>query len=340
MTSRPLAAYKKTIDRFQRAKVCVVGDLMADVYVYATPRKISREAPVLVGRYERESLVAGGAANAAMNIRALGAEVIPVGVVGEDAAARDLVNLFVERGIPVEGVVRDPRARTITKTRFLVGEAYGSRQQVFRLDRDSLEGMDDATEQKVLEALDRAAAKADAILVSDGGYQVLSEAVAERVRSLATAGKVVCGDSHDRYDRLRGIRMITPNLCEAEAASGVQARSEEDVVRLGFDLLDRFGTAAVLLSRGNQGMVLLEGGGNFTKIAISGTDEVGDVTGAGDTVSAVATLGLAAGATSLGAAHLANFAAGVVIAKRGTRALTREELLEAIVDHHVREGGA
>jgi rfaE bifunctional protein kinase chain/domain len=340
MSNRPIAAYKKTIDRFRRAKVCVVGDLMADVYIYATPRKISREAPVLVGRYERDALVAGGAANAAMNVRALGAEVIPVGIVGEDAPARDLVNLFVERGIPVEGVVRDPSVQTITKTRFLVGEPHGSRQQVFRLDRDPSEEMDEGTQQKLLDALDRATQKADAILVSDGGYQVLSDVVAERVRALATAGKIVCGDSHDRYDRLQGIRLITPNLSEAEAAGGLQARSEEDVVRLGFALLDRFGTAAVLLSRGNQGMVLFEGGGNFTKIAVSGREEVGDVTGAGDTVSAVATLALAAGATLLGAAHLANFAAGVVVAKRGTRALTREELLEAIVDHHVRAGGA
>jgi rfaE bifunctional protein kinase chain/domain len=339
MSNRQIAAYKKTIDRFQRAKVCVVGDLMVDLYVYATARKISHEEPVLVGGYERELPAPGGAANAAMNLRALGATVIPVGVVGEDGAGRDLVNLFLERGIPVEGVVRDPRAHTITKTRFLVGEAHGPQRQVFRLDRDPAEGMDETTEKKVLEALDSAAREADAILVSDYGHQILSEVVAERVRGLAAEGKLVCGDSHDRYDRLRGIRMITPNLREAEAASGIQAHSEEDVVRMGFELLDRFGTAAALLSRGSRGMVLFEGGGNFTKIAIAGTNEVGDVTGMGDTVSAVATLALAAGAAPLAAAHLANFAAGVVVMKRGTRALAREELLEAIVDHHVREGG-
>jgi bifunctional ADP-heptose synthase (sugar kinase/adenylyltransferase) len=323
MSNRQIAAYKKTIDRFQRAKVCVVGDLMVDLYVYATARKISHEEPVLVGGYERELPAPGGAANAAMNLRALGATVIPVGIVGEDGAGRDLVNLFLERGIPVEGVVKDPRTHTITKTRFLVGEAHGPQRQVFRLDRDPAEGMDETPEKKVLEALDSAAREADAILVSD--YAIRSERWWPSVRRLAAEGSFAVTATSDRLQD----RMIQPAKANGERHQAHSGRTwcawfEPRSLWNGRRLAPR-----------DRGWCFRER--NFTKR--SRRNEVGDVTGMGDTVSAVATLALAAGAAPLAAAHLANFAAGVVVMKRGTRALAREELLEAIVDHHVREGG-
>jgi rfaE bifunctional protein kinase chain/domain len=332
--------FQKTMDAFHRAKIAVLGDFTADVYVYGNPYRLSREAPVVVVQYEREMLVAGGAANAAMNLVALGARVIPVGVVGEDTLGRDLLDQFVRRNVPIEGIAREPRTPTITKTRFMIGDAQASKQQVFRIDHHADEVLYETTESKILASLETAACEADALLVSDHGHNVLTERVAERVRALAADGKLVCADSQGRYDLLKGVRLITPNQREAEYTAGILTRSDEDVVRVGFRLLETLETAAVLITRGNQGMLLFEGGGNFTKIAASQTGEVSDVTGVGDTVSAVVALSLATGSTPLVAAHLANYAAGVVVTKSGARTVSRDEMLDAILEREEGDRGA
>jgi len=323
--------FRKIMEAFPQKKVAVLGDFAADVYVYGTPHRLSREAPVLVVRHEREVMVPGGAANAAMNLSALGATPIPVGAIGEDETGREILEQMVRREIPVQGIFRDPRTSTIRKTRFMVGDAQAPPQQVFRMDRHAEEVLHEATEARVIEALGKAAAEADALLVSDHGDNLLTDKVAARVREIAGAGKLVCVDSQGRYDLLKGARLVTPNQREAEYTAGVLARTEEDVVRLGFSLLESLETAAVLMTRGNQGMILFEGGGNFTKIPVRDPGEVIDVTGAGDTVAAVVTLALAAGATPLEAAKLASHAAGVVVMKRGARTVTRDVLLEEIL---------
>jgi rfaE bifunctional protein kinase chain/domain len=337
---RQLRQFQKTMDAFQRVRIAVLGDFTADVYVYGNPYHISREAPVVVAQYERESLVPGGAANAVMNLAALGARAVPVGVVGEDARGRELLDHLIRRDIPVEGIARDPRTPTITRTRFMVGDAQASKQQVFRIDRHAEEVLYETTEAKILASLEAAAEEADVLLVSDHGHNVLTERVAERVRALAADGKLICADSHGRTDLLKGVRLITPNQREAEYTTGILARSDEEVVRLGFRLLESLETGAVLITRGNQGMLLFEGGGNFTKIAASQTGEVSDPTGVGDTVSSVVALALATGATPLLAAHLANYAAGVVVMKSGTRTVNRDELLDAILEREEGDRGA
>jgi rfaE bifunctional protein kinase chain/domain len=152
--------FQKTMDAFHRAKIAVLGDFTADVYVYGNPYRLSREAPVVVVQYEREMLVAGGAANAAMNLVALGARVIPVGVVGEDTLGRDLLDQFVRRNVPIEGIAREPRTPTITKTRFMIGDAQASKQQVFRIDHHADEVLYETTESKILASLETAAARA------------------------------------------------------------------------------------------------------------------------------------------------------------------------------------
>lgn len=330
--SRQVRQFRGAIAAFSGAKIAVLGDFTADVYVYGKPHRVSREAPVVVARYERESMVPGGAANAVINLWALGAKILPVGVVGEDAQGRDLVEQLIRREIPVDGIARDPRSATITKTRFMVGDAYAPTQQVFRIDHHADAVLHEAAESTVLESLDKAAGEADALLVSDKAHSVLTEKVAARVREIAASGKLVCADSHARYEFLKGVRIVTPNQREAEYAAGILARSEEDVVRLGFCLLELLETAIALITRGNQGMILFEGGGNFTKIPVSNPDDVIDVTGAGDTVSSVVTLALATGADPLTAALLANHAAGMVVMQSGSRAVSAEDLLEAILD--------
>lgn len=321
----------KVMEGFPKTKVAVLGDFTADLYVYGTPYRVSREAPVLVARYEREVMVPGGAANVVMNLSALGTKPIPVGVVGEDRNGHEILEQLRRREIPVEGIARDARTSTIRKTRFMVGDVQAPRHQVFRIDRHADEVLHEATEATIIEALDRAAAEADVLLVSDHGHNVLSENIAARVREIAGDGMMVCVDSNRRYDRLKGARIVTPNQREAEYTAGVLARSEEDVVQLGFRLLEMLETAAVLMTRGNQGMILFEGGGNFTKIPVRDSGEVVDVTGAGDTVASVVTLALAAGAEPLEAARLASHAAGLVVMKSGARTVTPEALLDEIL---------
>ncbi len=322
--------YKKIVEAFPRVRIAVLGDFTADVYVYGTPYHVSREAPVLVARHEREAMVPGGAASAVMNLSALGTKPIPVGVVGEDESGREIVEQMLRREIPVEGIARDARTSTISKTRFMVGDVQAPRQEVFSIDRYGEEPLHEETEAWVIDALDKAAAGAEALLVSDHGHNVLTPNVAARVREIAAKGKLVCADSHGRYDQLKGVRLVTPNQREAEYTAGVLARTEEDVVRLGFSLLDSLETAAVLMTRGNQGMILFEGGGNFTKIPVRDPGEVMDVTGAGDTVASVVTLALAVGASPLEAAKLASRAAGVVVMKSGARTVSSDALLDEI----------
>jgi rfaE bifunctional protein kinase chain/domain len=231
----------------------------------------------------------------------------------------------------VDGIARDARISTIRKTRFMVGDVQAPRQQVFRMDHHADEVLHEATEEKILTALDEAATAADVLLVSDHGHSVLTENVAARVREIADDGKMVCVDSNRRYDRVRGARIVTPNQREAEYTAGVLAPTEEDVVQLGFRLLETLETAAVLMTRGNQGMILFEGGGNFTKIPVRHPGEVVDVTGAGDTVASVVALALAAGAEPLEAAKLASHAAGLVVMKSGARTVPPEALLDEIL---------
>ena len=328
---RQAKQFRKVIEAFAQRKIAVLGDFTADVYVYGKPHRVSREAPIVVARYERESMVPGGAANAVMNLRALGATVLPIGVVGEDSEGRELIEQLVRREIAVDGVTRDARTPTITKTRFMVGDVHTPAQQVFRIDHHADAVLYETTEAAVLESLDKAAGEADALLVSDKAHSVLTSNVAARVREIAASGKVVCVDSHGRYELLKGVRVVTPNQREAEYTAGILARSEDDIVRVGFRLLELLETAAVVITRGNQGMMLFEGGGNFTRIPATDPGEVVSVTGAGDTVSSVIALALATGADSLTAARLANYTAGMVVMLSETRAVSQADLLEAIL---------
>ncbi len=327
--------YRELVENFGKARVAVVGDIVADVYIFGKPHKLSREAPVIVVRHEAEKLVPGSAANTAHNLMALGATVRPIGVVGDDPPGRAILKFFDGPLAHSDGIVVDKSRHTITKTRIMAGDLHTTKQQVIRIDREPAEPVSPATAKRIVERLEAVAADVDGLIVSDYGYDVVAPQVAELVRRLGRE-KVVVVDSRARLHELGGVSLATPNESEAEEATGIRIESDESVVAAGRKLLEDTGNAAVLITRGNRGMMLFEKGAPVESIPICGGEEIVDVSGAGDTVAAVAMLGLVAGGTFLQAANLANFAAGIVVMKSGTATTTGEEMLRLIEKTHAR----
>jgi rfaE bifunctional protein kinase chain/domain len=327
----------RLVEAFQGKTVLVLGDLIADEYVHGKPARISREAPVLVLRFLHRDVRLGGAANAAHNLHTLGARVLPLGVVGDDGAGSAIGQLFRELAVPTDGIVVAPERTTPVKTRIMAGGYLAApRQQVVRVDREPDGGIPPAGEAVLLERLQAWAPEADAVVLSDYGYGTITGRLLDAVRPLGRRGLVVTADS--RYDLLRfeGLTAAKANEPEVEQTLGVALDGDKVVEQAGWRLLERLGTPLLLVTRGSKGLALFERGGTATFLPIYGSDEIADVTGAGDTVVSTFTLALAAGGRPLDAARLANYAGGVVVMKRGTAPITREELCEAVRDDAAR----
>lgn len=321
--------YRQLLENFSNARVAVVGDMVADIYIFGKPHKLSREAPVIVVRHESEKLVPGSAANTAHNLMALGAIVHPIGVVGNDAPGHAVIQFFDGRFARPQGIVVDKTRHTITKTRIMAGDLHTTKQQVIRIDREPSNPISSATENSLVERLDAIAPEIDGIIVSDYDYDVMCPRLMQLIKKLARE-KVVVVDSRSRLCEITGVTLATPNEAEAEAATGITITSEADVVKAGRELLEHTGNAAVLITRGNRGMMLFEKDAPTVDIPICGGEDIVDVSGAGDTVAATVTLGLLAGGTFVESANLANVAAALVVMKSGTATTTREEILELI----------
>lgn len=319
------------VDRFAGRAILVVGDLIADEYVFGKPARISREAPVIILRFAEREVLLGGAANAAHNVHALGARVAPVGVVGRDAAGDELTALFRAAGIATDGIVVEPGRPTPVKTRIMAGGYPATRQQVVRVDREPAGEPQPVTENALLASLARAAGGVDAIVLSDYGYGTVTPRVFEAVKALARrSGAIVTVDSRYGLPRFAGVTAATPNEAELELLTGEPVDDERSVEKAGRQLLERLDARLLLVTRGSRGMALLERDGATTFIPIHGTDEIADVTGAGDTVISVFTLALACGAAPTDAAALANVAGGLVVMKRGTATVSPAELRQAL----------
>lgn len=322
----------KILSGFSRKKILVVGDLVADEYLFGRTSRISREAPVLILKYDSREIGLGGAGNAVNNLVALGAEPIPVGIVGNDEMGRMLVDRLRDRGVDTRFVFMEEGRDTTTKTRILAGESHTIRQQVIRMDRGEYDRLASDSEEKILAALDEAGHGADAVLVSDYQYGVLSPRVIEHINGVAGKGETtVTVDSRYQMLKFRGITALTPNEPEVSEALGLKLTDDPDAVRAcGEDLIKRIGSRGVLITRGSKGMMLVLSDGKWHDIPIFGSDEVADVTGAGDTVIAVFTLALTAGASFLEAAQLANVGGGIVVMKRGAATVDVRELQGAL----------
>ena len=317
---------------FSKQTICVVGDFVLDEFASCEISRVSREAPVLILRHRRTELYPGGAANAVNNLADLGARVVPVGVVGEDAAGRALLERFRRKRISTSSIVTSREWVTTTKTRYLAGWTHTTEQQVLRVDCEPEIALPARARAAIERNALRFAKRADATLVSDYGLGAATPAL---VRHLSA--KRIMLDS--RY-RLReyattGVTAATPNEPELEAAYQTQVGANtRKLDELGQRAIRELGIAALVVTRGKDGMAVFENGGREAKaprhIAIYGSDAPVDVTGAGDTVIAVFTLAVAAGASYFEAAHLANYGGGIVVMKRRTATVTRAELEAAL----------
>lgn len=317
------------VERLATARVGVVGDLVADVYISGRTERLSREAPIPVVQFEKQWLVPGGGANVALNIASMGAAVRVAGLVGPDEPGHDLAEVLRDRGVDTEGILCCPDRPTTTKTRLLAGARHTTRQQLVRLDREPSEPPDEKTRRTLLEQIRRLDENVDAWIASDYGYGCFDSRLKDALRAIA-AEKPVLADS--RFDTLGfpGVTVIKPNEEETLAATSIADGSIEQMKLAAVELGDRLDVAAVLITLGNQGMLLYERDGAPQHVPAVGTDEIVDLTGAGDTVAAVFATCLAARLKMLDATRISNCAASVVVMKEGAASVTPGELVEAV----------
>ncbi len=313
-------------------RVLAFVDLVADEYVFGQISRVSREAPVLILDYDETRLVPGGGANAVHNIATLGGRPLAVGLVGDDAAGRELVSQLRKAKADVSAVLRSRSYRTPTKTRILAGGVHSAKQQVVRIDRKTRVPVGAELRAHLARAARELLPKADVVMVSDYDYGLITPDFGNALARDAEAhSKKSVLDSRRGLTSYRGFSSATPNEPEVEGALDVRiGRDEATLERSGRNLLSKLRTSALLVTRGSDGMALFESRRPTRHIPIFGSDEVADVTGAGDTVIAAYALALGAGASFYEAALLANYAGGIVVMKRGTATVSCEELSGAI----------
>lgn len=326
----------RILESFPKITVTALADLVADEFIFGEISRVSREAPVLILKHRERTIVPGGGANAVYNLADLGVTVLPVGVVGDDEPGRALLACFRKKKIPLSGILNLKGHTTVTKTRILAGHSLNQRQQVVRVDREPAE-LPDAEVRRRLAALAREYAEAsDALLLSDYGYGAATPEMLTAVRvKRALDGIPITLDSRYRLLQYSGVTAATPNQPEVEALLSVHIADDGERLRsTGKALLQRMKLDSLLITRGRQGMIAFERGRKPVEVPIYGSDEVADVTGAGDTVIAAFTAALAAGASTEEAARLANYAGGIVVMKRGTATVSRDELMNAVRSNH------
>ncbi|TWH47607.1 bifunctional heptose 7-phosphate kinase/heptose 1-phosphate adenyltransferase [Sporomusa sp. KB1] len=321
----------RLITKLQNRKIMVIGDMVADVYVEGKISRISREAPVLILEHMAETVVPGGAANAVHNTAALGGCVYAVGVVGEDYAGQQLTQHLQMKQVNTNGIIIDPSRPTITKTRVMAGGQATVRQQVVRIDREKKEPLSGSGLQAVKNYILSHIENMAGVILSDYGSQtVLPGIIRSVIDGCQRAGIPCIVDSRYNIKAYTGVTVVKQNESEAAAAVGYEIVDENTLVTAGWTILERLNAQAVLITCGPDGMTLFEASGKVSQIPVTNKSAVYDVTGAGDTVVAAMILALAAGASYLEAARLANFAAGIVVRKLGTATTTPDELAAAI----------
>ena len=334
MTRHPKEAdrLRKIIDAFPKVTITVLGDLVADEFIFGEISRVSREAPVLILKHRERTVLPGGGANAVNNLAGLGVNVLPVGIVGEDEPGRLLLKYFRRKHIPISGVLKDKGYTTVTKTRILAGMTHTARQQVVRVDREPHESPNHHLTRELFLAAREYAHASDALLVSDYGYGAATPALVNALRQRGKIGSLpIILDSRYRLLQYSGITAATPNEPEVEDALGHRIGQDwQKLLAAGEELMNRMKLQSLIITRGRDGMVAFNHRHKPVDIPIFGSDQVADVTGAGDTGIAAFTAALAAGATTEEAAQLANYAGGVVVMKRGTATVSRDELLHAL----------
>jgi len=334
--TRPLKdaeRWRKIVHSLSDVSITALVDLVADEFVFGEIARVSREAPVLILKHRERTVLPGGGGNAVVNLASLGVNVLPVGVVGDDEAGGLLLEQLREKKVSTSGIERVKNHITPTKTRILAGMSHTSRQQVVRIDREP-EPLDDLHPVllNLVNAAREYATASDAFLISDYGYGGATPRLLNFIKSNhCLRNQPVTLDSRYRMLEFEGINAATPNEPEVEEALGIRiGHDDAKLFAAGEQLLKQMGLESLVITRGRDGMVAFENGAPPLSVSIFGSDQVVDVTGAGDTVIATFTAALAAGADTAEATRLANFAGGIVVMKRGTATVSSDELLAAI----------
>jgi rfaE bifunctional protein kinase chain/domain len=319
----------RVIDDFPKQHLLVVGDVFLDEYLFGRGERLSREAPIPVLAFRARQQLPGGGANPAMNLAALGARVSLIGVTGDDPEAATLRALLANAGVAVSGLVADASRPTITKTRIVAEGELRFPQQVVRIDRQSREPLSAAVQTRISGALHQLAVDptVNAILFSDYRAGLISSSLIDSVRIIARNRPLaLTADAQGDLDKYRDFDLLKCNRAEAEAYLGKALMTDDDFERALTELTGRLNVKMILITRGANGISLGVRGGGHSHLPATNVSEVYDVTGAGDTVIAVATLALCVGADPVSAASLANHAAGLVVRRWGNAVVTREEL--------------
>jgi len=322
----------KIVRSFSLQKLVIIGDAIADKFLYGTISRVSREAPVFILRHEQTETVPGGAANCAVNLARLGANVSLISVVGNDQSGAELRERLKHAGVVTNGVLTSNNLQTTTKLRILAGQAHSSRQQVIRIDYEDAPFSDPEVRSAVVEELKRKSAEAGAVIVSDYNYGVVDNSVVDVLRKISAP---VLVDSRFLLESFIGFTAATPNEDEVENLFGHPISSDQQLETDAAALKARLDYQALLVTRGGNGMMLLERDEAPLHIGAVGAQQPVDVTGAGDTVIATFALSVASGASFSDAARLANYAGGLVVMKRGTASITAQELEHSIVNSEV-----
>jgi len=323
--ARRLARY---VDRFPKTRILVVGDVMLDQYLWGGVDRISPEAPVPVVQVTRETLLLGGATNVVNNIRSLEGDVSICGVVGGDDAGRHLTRMLHDRGVRTDGLIAEPERLTTIKTRVIAHN-----QQVVRFDRETKCGIGRESHAAILAFIkERVQDGIDAIIISDYCKGVVTSSLVRDIVRLSRKNDIVVAvdPKVTHFGMYRGVTVLTPNTKEASRGSRIEIEDDASLLRAGSAILGRLKSESVLITRGEHGMSLFERGGRVTHIPTVAR-EVFDVSGAGDTVIGVLTIALAAGASLVDAARIANYAAGIVVGIVGTATVTPAQLKQRIL---------
>jgi D-glycero-beta-D-manno-heptose-7-phosphate kinase len=316
------------VRRFSEQRIVILGDAIADKFVFGSISRVSREAPVFILRHEQTETLPGGAANCAMNLVALGAHVSLISVTGADEAGNELRKKLDAAGVNINGVVVSERVQTTTKVRILAGHSHSSRQQVIRIDYDGAPLTDPELREALISNLKQTMGTANAFVISDYNYGVVDARTVDAIRKMSVP---ILVDSRFRLSEFKGFTAATPNEEELENLMDSQISSTEQLETAARNLKQELGQRALLVTRGGQGMMLLEDDAAPLHIQAVGAQQPVDVTGAGDTVIATFSLALASGASFADAARLANYAGGLVVMKRGTATVTATELEHSIL---------
>jgi len=329
---------RKIVNNFSKARILILGDLILDEYIWGDVERISPEAPVPVVWANSKTYVPGGAANVANNICSLGGKVCLVGVTGQDKNKDILLAELKKRKIPTQGIFTEPQRHTTVKTRIIA-----KHQQALRVDWENTDPLPRATNIKILKFIQKNIADFDAIIIEDYGKGVVNAEILEEIILSARAHKkiITVDPKEEHFQYYHGATSITPNRRELEnAVRNLKIRdtqnkfklhsdalfADKDIIAAGSEVVQYLDLDSLLVTLGEQGMRLFEKNGRVTYIPTV-AQEVFDVSGAGDTVISTFSLALSCGATKLQAAHIANFAAGIVVGKVGTAVTTRKELL-------------